>query len=604
MTPDEPDTALAAAIVDAAPVIVLVLDPRGRIRYTNPYFEELTGKHLRETRGAEWFTTFLPERDHARIRELFADSIEGMEVRGNVNPIVTATGEEREIEWHARLHRGTDGEPEALICIGKDVTAEVAAMRRRQESEEKLRRSEERLRSILNGMFAFVGLYDLDGRLVEANDPPLKAAGLERAEVLGKPFWEAYWWSHSIATQEQVRDALRRAAQGEVVRDDFRVRLGDDHFITLDAMFGPLCSETGAIESIVGSGVDVTDRKRAEEDLSRAQSFLLRAERLARLGSWSWNLETNEVQWSPEMYRQYGLDPEQFPEPSFELAMSRIHPDDIPRIEENTARGLETGELTSIEYRVIPQAGKARIVRGEGQLSARAGVRTMYGFAQDVTERRDMEGALRASLREKETLLREVHHRVKNNLQMISGLLHFQAKRVHDPRDQAAFQDGRKRLTAMILVHEMLYQSKELSRVQLVDYASSLIESLSDSFEDRAVRFRVSGAALEVPIEVAMPCGMLICELVTNVFKYAFPDGRGGTASVVIEHDDGRIKLSVADDGVGFPSSFVPTDASSFGWRLVRMLTEQLGGELRVRNDGGAMVAIRFPDDPSKGSVL
>ena len=195
-----------------------------------------------------------------------------------------------------------------------------------------------------------------------------------------------------------------------------------------------------------------------------------------------------------------------------------------------------------------------------------------------------------------------MHHRVKNNLQIIASLLHFQAKRVRDPADLAAFADGRDRLRAMILVHEKLYQSRDLSRIDFGNYLRSLVRDLqhSHSAGGRRMDVKVSAAAVGLPIQLAVPSGMILCELLTNVFKYAFPHEKTGAVTVSLTAEGALVRLCVEDNGVGLPSGFDPHNSSTFGWRLIRNLTAQLGGEVSIDRREGTRVAIVFTNEAGR----
>ena len=209
--------------------------------------------------------------------------------------------------------------------------------------------------------------------------------------------------------------------------------------------------------------------------------------------------------------------------------------------------------------------------------------------------------ALRDSLREKETLLREVHHRVKNNLQIISSLLYFQGRKVKDPTALAVFGEAADRVRSMVLVHEKLYQSGSLSRIDMGDYVQTLVRELEESYASKSQRFQVGVTAdkIYLPIELVLPCGMIVCELVTNAFKYAFPEGKTGNVEVKIARVDDRIELTVSDAGVGLPVDFSPAESAAFGWQLVQNLTNQLGGKVLVGAGPGTRVVISFPGELS-----
>lgn len=220
------------------------------------------------------------------------------------------------------------------------------------------------------------------------------------------------------------------------------------------------------------------------------------------------------------------------------------------------------------------------------------------GVGRNITERKRIEERLRASLREKETLLREVHHRVKNNLQIIASLLYFQGNKLQDARGAAVINECRDRLRSMVLIHQKLYQAGDLSRVDLADYTRTLVNELQASYATLCphVITDVSVDPLRFPSETALPVGMLICELVTNAFKYAFPGARAGAITVALAGAaDGRTTLTVADDGVGLPPGFEPGRAGAFGWQLVEGLARQLGAELTIGPAPGTRVTVAIP---------
>lgn len=225
----------------------------------------------------------------------------------------------------------------------------------------------------------------------------------------------------------------------------------------------------------------------------------------------------------------------------------------------------------------------------------------MLGLYEDITDHKQAKRQLETELREKETLLREVHHRVKNNLQIISSLLHFQAKKAQKEQELAVFRDGQDRLRAMILVHEKLYRSADLHRISLGDYIHALAAQLHRSFRDAAepVELRVEAEEIHVPVEIALPCGMIATELVTNVFKYAYPAGESGAVLVRIVRRKSSFVLSVADTGIGLPPDLDLAHATSFGLQLVANLTAQLSATLTRVPGRGTEMCLEVPWPPS-----
>jgi len=204
-----------------------------------------------------------------------------------------------------------------------------------------------------------------------------------------------------------------------------------------------------------------------------------------------------------------------------------------------------------------------------------------------ITERQRIETELRSALQEKETLLREIHHRVKNNLAVVSGLLYLESTHVKDAQAVRMLEESQHRVRSMAMVHEKLYASGNLAAVNAREYFESLLDYLLQSYSTRSrqvsVAARIDEASLDV--ETAVPCGLIFTELVTNSLKHAFPDGRSGSIAVEMSTGTGGHQvLTVRDDGVGLPLGLNIMHAPSLGWRLVRSLSRQLGAGLEVRD--------------------
>jgi two-component sensor histidine kinase len=223
----------------------------------------------------------------------------------------------------------------------------------------------------------------------------------------------------------------------------------------------------------------------------------------------------------------------------------------------------------------------------------------LYEQAQrELTERKRAEERLKTLLAEKEVLLKEVHHRVKNNLQVIASLLHLQSKQVKDPATLGMFLESQYRVRSMALVHERLYQSEDLSGVNAAEYFRDLAAYLHRAYGSTLsqVSMKVDVDAIALGIDVAIPCGLIISELVSNALKYAFPDGRQGQVLVRLHLDPGgQCVLVVGDDGIGLPKGFDLKATKSLGLQLVDRLVAQLEGSIDLDRSGGTTCTITFP---------
>lgn len=227
-----------------------------------------------------------------------------------------------------------------------------------------------------------------------------------------------------------------------------------------------------------------------------------------------------------------------------------------------------------------------RIQRRDAELEQRVAERT--------TELSD-------SLEEKVVLLKEVHHRVKNNLQIIASLLSLQSNQIGDEETLALFANSENRVRAMASIHERLYLSDDLSKIDLAGYIAALADSLFESYSinSQDVRLVTDVADVSLDLDQAIPCGLMLNELVSNSLKYAFPDGRNGELRIHLARQDGGYALEVSDDGIGFPANVDFRNTRSLGLQLITSLTQQLQGQIEMTNHHGTSFRIEFPERAS-----
>jgi len=215
----------------------------------------------------------------------------------------------------------------------------------------------------------------------------------------------------------------------------------------------------------------------------------------------------------------------------------------------------------------------------------------------DISELVRAERALAAALTAKEVLLREVHHRVKNNLQVISSLLTMQADALESPAARQALQETQRRVQSMALIHERLNQHEDVDQLDFREYAEALCRDLLYCYQSNSesVRLRFHLSPVSLGLAQAIPCGLILNELVTNAMKYAFPEGRQGEIVIILTCDQSDVvKLTVADDGIGLPVGFVLRNSTSLGLRIVDILSRQLGGTTEVLDGPGTSFSLSF----------
>jgi two-component sensor histidine kinase len=210
---------------------------------------------------------------------------------------------------------------------------------------------------------------------------------------------------------------------------------------------------------------------------------------------------------------------------------------------------------------------------------------------------------LQRSVREKEILLREVHHRVKNNMQVISGLIELQATRISDPEIRSLFFESQNRIRTMALIHEILYRSSDYARIDFSTYLKELITHLLSSYgrDNGGIEIETRLDVTYLSLDLAIPCGLMANELISNALKHAFPHGKKGRIVIkLLQPAKGQYELSVSDDGIGFPADLEIAKASTFGLQVVNgIATHQMRGSIRLQKTPGTTVTISFAEQLS-----
>jgi len=266
----------------------------------------------------------------------------------------------------------------------------------------------------------------------------------------------------------------------------------------------------------------------------------------------------------------------------------------------------KTIETSGAAYEIVPKVGAGGekagwldlysfplIDENSGQMKG------IIEYVRDITERKKAEDRLQLSLQEKDVLLREVHHRVKNNMQVISSLLNLQSRHVQDPRVLEMFKESQRRIRSMALIHERLYQSSDFSHIEFAKYLRNLATHLFHSYQIDASRVKLKIEAEEVHLNIntAIPCGLIVNELISNALKHGFPDNQGGELSIDLRREAGDgYRLRVRDDGVGFPEALDFRRTETLGMQIVNTLVSQIDATIELARDKGTEFTIHFQE--------
>lgn len=438
--------------------------------------------------------------------------------------------------------------------------------------------------SALTSALTAVVMTDLDTRIIYANPAFVRLWGYRDVEtVLGQPFG-----NFRITPTEAIYAALAKEGfwHGEI-----EARHADGHTFPVELYLSQVLDEQGNVTALVGSYLDLTERRAIEQELRLMQSAIEAAIHPITI----LNMEGKLIYANPACVSMWGGESiEKFI--SLDLMSYWADP-----------------EKTAQEFGKFMEIGQQRFIlpakRVDGHIFDAEGfsafIKDAHGAPiaitssfMDVSERLQQQRELEASLKEKEILLREIHHRVKNNLQIISSLLYFQSKKFADSQYADAFAEAQSRLQAMALVHEKLYQSPDLSKINMNGYVHTLVNHLVRSFSvgDR-IDIEVVAQDIALPISKALPCGMILSEALTNIFKYAYPKDVKGRAIIQLVLEGNGISLSAQDFGVGLPETVQPTMARSFGLQLIHNLVDQIGGHLNIYRESGTRLQVTMPTD-------
>ncbi len=344
---------------------------------------------------------------------------------------------------------------------------------------------------------------------------------------------------------------------------------------------------------------DVTESKKESSKILESEKLLRDAQKMAHLGSFEFTFENEELIWSEELYNIFELveDPDRL---LYYRYMDRLNESDINLIKNKIGMAVQTGSSYEIEHSVFFEDGREKVVYASaipihGTLGR---VIKLRGIVQDITQKKKEEEAMLNNVKEKETLIKEIHHRVKNNLQVISSLLNLQANIIHDDQLKRLYADSQNRIKAMASIHELLYKSDNFSKIDYAQYIHRLVQDLLFSLhgEKHDIEIDLDMPPQLLDLDTAVPLGLMVNEIITNSLKHGIQKTNSGRIYIkMIPLEDGVFEMRIGDSGPGFNFTEKMAEGETLGLMLIESLALQLGGTIHYNAEMmGSNYILRF----------
>ncbi|MCK4541620.1 MAG: PAS domain S-box protein [Spirochaetales bacterium] len=571
---------------------IIVWNPDKKITIFNEAFEKMSGWNELEISNKSLDVLF-PEESRSDSMQKIENTLKGEYWESVEIPILCKNGVNRLALWNSANIYSDDGKILiATIAQGEDITI-------RKQNEELLRESEELWRTMIELSNDMIWNLDCEGNFTFISQHSEELSGYRSEELLGKSFVPLIV-EEDLALVENV---FQRTLNGETQHYEVRVKHKNGSILILSVNTS-LLLKAGEVVGTVSFGNDITKRKlaeqtrkRAEEELEKRQNYLESLLHETPDAILTLDGTHRIIEWNPGSEQIFGYTRLEVIGKDID---SVITCPDVMDEAVVLTRSVLSGEKVlpkeTVRYRkdgtpvnVILAAAPIKI--GDEY----SGAVVVY---TDITEQKRSEERVRNSLREKEVLLKEIHHRVKNNLQIISSLLSLQSKFIKDKQALDMFQESRNRVLSMALIHEMLYQSEDMAKIDFTDYIRNLAVDLYHAYviDPDKIDLTVEGENIFLGLDQAITCGLVSNELVSNALKHAFPSSRKGRIQVHLhQSDENEIELIVEDNGIGIPEEINVMETKSLGLELVTLLVgDQLKGKIELDRSGGTKFQINF----------
>ena len=495
------------------------------------------------------------------------------------------------VQSYRKRLRYTEGDKDVLNFVSEQVATAIS----RKKSEEELSERNELFRLVVNNSPSGIFTVDDRFRFTYVNERVAEISGYEKEEIIGEDFRKFLEEESRALVTSRYRK--RQRGEEEPQKYEFYIIRKDGERRLVEVVSGVLKTPKGKVQTVVHIN-DITEHRKMEKKLKESEARYKSLVEKARIAILIDDKDGNLKYFNDRLCEVFGYRREEL---EGKTILTLVHPEDretVIHLHRSRVSGKKVE--SSYEFKGIKKDGTALFCEVDAVvLREKNQVIGTRSYVRDITESKKDKMRIEDSLREKEVLLREVHHRVKNNMQVISSLLALQSANIEDEDILEIFRESRGRIKTMAMVHEKLYGSEELSKVDLSKYIDSLAHYLFQSFgiDSEKIVLKKDIEKISLDINTAIPLGLLLNELISNSLKHGFPDKEKGEVRVsMVRTGDERLKLVVSDNGVGVKDEIDMNKPGSFGLQLVNMLIEQLHGDMKIERDEETSFVITFKE--------
>ncbi len=464
----------------------------------------------------------------------------------------------------------------------------------RKRVEESLKISEDTFHRIVNTAQEGIWLLDTDAKTSYVNPCMTEMIGYSAKEMLGSSLFDFM----DDEARREAETLLERRRQGVSEHHEFRFRRKDGSILWAVVGTNAILDNSGKFIGALGMIMDITERKRVEEELKQSEERLRLSLYAANQGLYDLNVQTGAAIVNDEYALMLGYDPRTFAETN-SAWIERLHPDDhdiTAKAYSEYIKGLTTEYRVEFRQRTIDSQWKWILSLGKiVEYDTDGKPLRMLGTHTDITDRKQAEEKINKLLSEKELILKEVHHRIKNNMSTIISLLTLQTRTLKDPIAVSSLNDAGSRIKSMMVLYDKLYLAQNFNEMPASNYLFPLVDEIVMNFPNSgSVRIEKDIDEFILDSKRLSTIGIIVNELLTNIMKYAFVDKIDGVITVSASLKGNLVCITIQDNGIGMPESINSESQSGFGMMLVNILVKQLKGTWRIERDNGSRVVLEF----------